>query len=224
MLSLSSGPVTPSDKIGDSNAELIMRGSTKAGTLLSASRPATAIDAYFVQNAFGSGGPDGQVWSTATEISGRWFANVISIELGSAYSLKPSQIAPAYGAADASFVAFEANTTDTLVPLSESSPLALAPSDKYSFQSFAVSQVFDGEYTLLGEPDKWVPVSAARFVTIDSVPSPPSMSVTLNGDNGEVVNVNFMAPGSKKVIAVKCIVGQGLTVRIDMPAATCSQV
>jgi len=78
---LTTGPVTPGDKIGLANATLIMRSCMKDGTLLKASKPATSIDSTFVQRGFGSGGPEGEVWSTHTRIGQQTFHHVFAAEL-----------------------------------------------------------------------------------------------------------------------------------------------
>merc|ERR1711904_454240 len=48
-------PVAPSDMIGKSNVELIMRSARKDGLLLKPSHPATSVDATFAFRAFGTG-------------------------------------------------------------------------------------------------------------------------------------------------------------------------
>ena len=42
--------------------------SMKDGRLLKPTRPAMSIDSTFIQRAFGSGGPDGQLWAAFTEV------------------------------------------------------------------------------------------------------------------------------------------------------------
>lgn len=42
--------------------------SMKDGRLLKPTRPAMSIDSTFVQRAFGSGGPDGQLWIAFTAV------------------------------------------------------------------------------------------------------------------------------------------------------------
>ena len=53
VLTLTKGPVCPSDKIGLSNRPLIMRSAMADGTLLQPSRPAMQLDMVFVDTAFG---------------------------------------------------------------------------------------------------------------------------------------------------------------------------
>lgn len=87
---LSGGPVGPSDQVGKANKSLIMATwylishltvlyyvtllsymqifSMIDGLLLRPSRPALSIDSTFVQRAFGSGGPNGHIVATYTEV------------------------------------------------------------------------------------------------------------------------------------------------------------
>lgn len=53
VLSLSDGPVCPSDAVNASNASLILHACDASGKLLRPDRPATAIDAVFTSQAFG---------------------------------------------------------------------------------------------------------------------------------------------------------------------------
>ena len=53
VITLSKGPVAPSDAVGKSDRGLIMRSAMEDGTLLQPSRPATMIDAMFERKAFG---------------------------------------------------------------------------------------------------------------------------------------------------------------------------
>ena len=52
VLTLTKGPVCPSDKIGRANRDLIMRSAMADGTLLQPSRPATQLDMMFVDAVF----------------------------------------------------------------------------------------------------------------------------------------------------------------------------
>jgi hypothetical protein len=50
---LSAGPVAPGDGVGQANRTLIMQSCREDGLLLKPSRPATPVDAYWTQRAFG---------------------------------------------------------------------------------------------------------------------------------------------------------------------------
>lgn len=55
---LSTGPVTPSDRVGYTNVDLVMRSCASNGMLLQPSKPATAVDDAFTQLSWSTGGPD----------------------------------------------------------------------------------------------------------------------------------------------------------------------
>jgi len=81
------GPVAPSDRIKYSDAALIKRACTDSGALLRPSKPATAIDSTFLyRSELTSDGPDGEVWSSFTELFfGRY--NVSESRLLSAFDM-----------------------------------------------------------------------------------------------------------------------------------------
>lgn len=82
---LTRGPVSPADKIGLANRDIIMRSCTANGRLLQPDRPATAIDAQFVKLAFKKGGPSGEVWSTESTVGGVCFGIVLAAQLDEPY-------------------------------------------------------------------------------------------------------------------------------------------
>ena len=124
------------------------------------------------------GGPSGQVWSTLTDLDGAVYSYVITMSLNAPYQMLPSQVTfnafvfslstypyPSqlgYTSTD-NLVAFESNTTSTVVPFGINQPLQLSPCGLYNFQLYTVAPVLGNGWALLGEPDKWVSVSAARF-------------------------------------------------------------
>ena len=61
---LSGGPVGPGDNATTFNKTLIMTTCMTDGLLLKPTRPAMSIDGTFLQRAFGSGGPNGEVYSS----------------------------------------------------------------------------------------------------------------------------------------------------------------
>eukprot|EP00966_Prymnesium_polylepis_P260863 6025585-Prymnesium_polylepis.1 len=73
-----------------------MRTCRSDGTLLKPDRPAVAIDAVFIQDAFGSGGPSGEVSATYTTLSDgsdRLCWNfILSTDLDEIYELKAADL------------------------------------------------------------------------------------------------------------------------------------
>ena len=70
MATLSGGPVGPSDQAGTLNKTLIMATCMADGKLLKPTKPTMSLDGSFLLRAFGTGGPDGQVYSSYSEVSG----------------------------------------------------------------------------------------------------------------------------------------------------------
>ena len=66
---LAAGPLGTGDSANTMNKQLIMSTCMLDGRLLKPSRPAMSLDSTIIQRAFGSGGPDGELWSAYTVVS-----------------------------------------------------------------------------------------------------------------------------------------------------------
>jgi len=117
VLTLTKGPVAPSDGVHCSDAKLIMRSATADGTLLQPSTPAKKLDRAILAAALGgpaaaaAGLPDGEVWIAPSVISGRRFVTVFTARLKSAYALSPAEMGYDDEQAASGLVALEANAT-----------------------------------------------------------------------------------------------------------------
>ena len=113
--------------------------------------------------------PRSQVWATYTRLTtSAPFAVVLSANLKSAHKLELRELELGKEGGAADYVAFEANSTE-VTPLVQAPPLSpaipLKVSGKWDFEVWALSpwdRAASG-FALLGETDKRVPVSAARF-------------------------------------------------------------
>jgi len=158
-----------------------------------------AVNGQHVQAAFGEGGPTGEVWTTYTTLPGQTpHAVVLAAEQTAAFpldlslldlQLDPNRMPPMIG--------FEANTTDALKVFSWTSPssVQLQPSGKWEFQvwAFAPWDHTGTGFALIGEQDKWVPVSNARFsdMQFSTTDTEHQASVTAQGTPGEVLMVTW---------------------------------
>ena len=236
---LSKGPVAPSDKIGRSDAALILKSCTADGSLLQGDKPAMVIDAVHKAKAFGSGGGGGsgdQVWATHTELSGQTFGVVMGATLESdrAFSMRDVGLDPS-----TSYMGYESNSTATMVPFYSSlqggTQLRLHKCGKWDFQVWALAPVLPNGWTFVGEQEKWVPVSATRFSKLEywkSGPASSGVSVVAAGHKGETIHVTFAAPAAIAAAAaapttttVSCTIPEGSTVAIkistESPAGSC---
>ncbi len=67
--SVTGGPIGPGDTASSFNKTLIMATCMADGLLLKPTKPTMSLDGTFLQRAFGSGGPDGQVYASYSVVS-----------------------------------------------------------------------------------------------------------------------------------------------------------
>ena len=98
---LSTGPVGIADKAGDSNATLLQRSIRPDGLILQPDKPATSIDATFIDSP-AARQLQGHIWSTyAAMTSGlglklRWYY-VLSIDVKVSWHLRQTDLFPRLG-------------------------------------------------------------------------------------------------------------------------------
>lgn len=213
---ISAGPVAPSDKIGYSDAALIMMSCMKDGRLLQPSRPATAIDATFLKRSGLGNGPDGELQSTYSLVSGGLYSTVLGAVLNSDYTLPIADLG--YGPSD-TVVVIEANTTSTYSLIHAGGALTVKACAKWDFQLYSVAPVLPNGWAVIGETVKWVPVNNARITSIAY--SASSVTVTAAGVNGESLTLSFYNSASGTGVAVTCVFDEAATLVFTVPSATC---
>ena len=95
LLGKKAGPVGPGDRIGNyTNKDLIMRSCNAEGLLLKPSKPITSIDQQMYAKALGASyGPEGEVWSTFSNISNNIFGILFAADIKSpSYQITPKNI------------------------------------------------------------------------------------------------------------------------------------
>lgn len=102
-------------------------------------------------------------------------------------------------------------------PFSASSPLAVPVCGRADFQLSHIAPQFSSGWTLLGELDKWVPVSPARFRSVQHEPT--GITLQLAGAVGEVVHVSFADP-SFKVTSVDVAIQPNGRATVFQPTAS----
>jgi hypothetical protein len=211
VITLTNGPVAPSDKIEASDTALIMRCCDAGGRLLSPDRPAAEIDTHFAFSA-GFGGVDGHMWATYATVSGQKFSYVVGISLKSAYSLAIGELGYA---ADDKLLAVQADAAVT-IPFTHDSPLHFKACEEDDFQLFLVAPR-NNAFTLLGEPDKWISVSSQRFSDLTSA------SVKVHGQPGEKVTVRWAGVNGKIATTTCTLPESGVaTSHVTAAGATCT--
>ena len=99
------------------------------------------------------------------------------------------------------------------------------PPGTHTVQLYTVSPVVQGNWALLGELSKFVPISGARFSDVQA--SSTRVSATLAGAVGELVEVTALRPAESSstvawtVATQKVKIGSAGTARFCLPAAAC---
>ena len=192
---------------------------------------------------------DYPVWASHTSVGGLKWAHLLVVGLAEPFSLLPAQLPLDLTDGHAEYVAwrsFPSNRTRTAQPFSVGSvgadarsraaspafanptPLQLEPCNYSDFGLFHLApvllQMSNAKLALLGEAAKVVPVSVHRFAEV--AVQPTDVTVTLRGDPGEAVTLEFaMAPsgsGTWDVSTVQCVIGAGGRATAVLLAGTCA--
>ena len=219
---LSGGPVGFSDALFATNPAVLWPTTTSNGTLLHASRPATALDAQFAGGGLPLAAGDiraahslvpGCNMPGCDPTTGLVYYSVLAAEAGAGdcdavpRELQAQDLWPRPDAGSSFFV-FEFNNSDcarngadaTLcISLLGDAGASLPPPappkpDAVPWRLYSASPLLHDGYALLGEVGKFVPVSPARFALTQSAGF--GVYVSLRGAPRESVTVAWVGPGS----------------------------
>jgi len=215
---LSTGPIGPGDRLGKSNHDLLLRTCMADGRLLKADVPAFAIDDTYVQKSFGSGGADGEVWNSWTDVDGFTWNHVFVANLKTAYSLTTSKLVKPTTTTN---LVYEYNTPTTISVFDSNNPLRLAANGKADFKFYHIAPVFVNGWAILGETAKFISVSHPRFnhVNVDS----NGVYVDLRGVFNEKISLTFAQRNGTTytVSSFGCIVPETGIVGLQVPGGKC---
>lgn len=218
----STGPVGPSDHIAAVDKTIVMQTCAIDGRILKPSKPMRNIDSSFLQRAFGSGGPSGEVWSTHTEVSGlRWY-HVLSVDLTSTYQFLPKDMLDSHQSEySVSWVAYTHTLLSDPVPFDESRPIELPKCGRSDFGLWHIAPVFENGWVLLGEMDKFVPVSEQRIRAIEATAT--DVMIQLVGVPGEEVSMSFWNPSNRSTPGMKftCTIKADGSITLVIPQGNC---
>ena len=240
---LSCGPVSPADKIGLMNRTTIIRACMEDGTLLQPDDPARPIDAQIERIAFAataSAGPEGEVWATTTTVDSLYvFAHALVIDLNKSYTLTPSDLGLLPVGAEQQqqqqqrWIAVEnaAGHWPSHASLyTAASGMELSACGKSDFQLHHFSPVHANGWALLGELEKYVPVSKQRIRAIIARTSSgeQQLEVTLRGVPGESIAIGFACVEGTTVASVPivirrvdCVFGESGVLTASVPNGLC---
>jgi hypothetical protein len=186
---LSAGMVGPGDKIGFINKELLLRTCRADGMLLKPDMPAMPIDKMFVENK--------TLYTTITEVK---------TSMGTYYYVAGFNIFPSqYRERELAFADLGIESGNYLVyswnekKFQPQKDRIIYPGklDTYRSAYFVLIPDTGKAPAMIGEWDKFVPVSSARFKKMESVPN--KIRLTISGVKGEEINLAFRAEGKLRV-------------------------
>ena len=178
------------------------------GELLQPSRTAAPLDAVIKGKAgLDSRGNLGEIWKADVFISALHYPLIRAAD-SQAYTLTVEELQESASApAERRFlgVDLQSKPTSSAATLVDAMhPLPLVATTKTTFALWALAPILPSGWTLLGELNKFVPVSTRRFSQIvdDSV---DGLSTLVHGPPGEVVEISTVAPTMRDVITTKCV-------------------
>ena len=191
---LSTGPVYPADMVGLTNVRLLAKSHRSDGLLLKPDRPAFTLDSSYVARVWGAGsGPDArQITHTYSAVNGhRWHVLLVAEE-AHGYQLQLSEIG---AAASERYVTYylhnQSLSLPSLTEWTSASPLPLQPQTRStkSFSTFWAAPVLSSGLVLLGDVERWAPMSAQRIVALTEWDS--GVIVQLSGGANEQVTLSY---------------------------------
>ena len=186
---LTAGPVACGDRIDTANVSLIMRTCGSDGILLRPSWPAIPVNEYYIFKAFRSGGPNGHLSFAPSEVGKFTWWNILGIEMHDSYVLKIGSI---IGQAETgSFFMYEImnHELSAVEFVSSNLTIPICGRENYFYRGLVPVQPYP-KYTVLGELDKFVPVSPVRFSDVQY--EDKEMIMKLNGEVDETVSVTLV--------------------------------
>ncbi|KAK3789015.1 hypothetical protein RRG08_058193 [Elysia crispata] len=174
---LSRGPVGPGDKMDGTNRTLLMRCCNDDGLILKPARPARAIDDQIIEMAYGDhSGVAGEVWTTYSSHEVLLYGVIFAANITQDYSItakKAGFLSPLAPEFKAGHVFRADDPEESMTPFDKAATFTIK-SDKCvtneeSFCLFYFSPELEfksHKVVLLGDLDKWVPMSEQRVVQI----------------------------------------------------------
>jgi len=205
---LSTGPLAPGDRIGYTDPDFLARFHTQDGTILKPSKPAMAVDAQILQAVFGGDlGPEGEVWSTYSEVGGHRFGVIFATDMKKPYNITPA-IADFSSSENGEMYTYSYQAHPSESPptkFSNEYPLLL---DNCTIENICLhftSPAFhfrNNKIIILGELSKILPISPKRVSHLEA--NSNDIVINIVGTAGEKVKFYFYSLQSKELIPIEC--------------------
>ena len=162
------------------------------------------------------------------QVSGLQWHHVLSVDLTSTYQFSPEDLLDLHQLEySVSWVAYAHSMSSDPVPFDESHPIELPKCGRSDFGLWHIAPVFENGWVLLGEMDKFVPVSEQRMRTVASTMA--DITVELVGVPGEEVSISFWNPSNVstpgifigKLTKFTCPIEADGSVTLVVPEGTC---
>lgn len=219
---LSRGPVSPADKIGLFNRDMIMRSCMDDGTLLQPDIPARSLDQQLVKAAFGQGGPEGGVWTTYSTITDLQYHHILVPMLYVDYNLTVAELTRDEDTSlqGHTTVVLEnamsgSNSPSMVGYFGMDSVISIPACDQSTFKLFHTIPILENNWGYAGELQKWIPVSAARTRSVSVISD--EIMAELSGTSNETIDVTFVHADGKSAPVMS-------SVRCSFPASGLVQV
>lgn len=199
---LSLSQVAVGDGIGMSDVKLLMRTCNADGLILSPCKPALSVDEQFIRSAFNHSATAGEVTTTHSIVAGRKFGIVLAADVpsGKHYKIYPETLDADEG------VYWLDGYQNELFLFSKNNPISVQfKCSKKNFCLYHTSPIFKiggDELVLIGEKEKFVPMSAKRFSNIRFHDN--DFLINVRGVPEEIINFYIFSKQQQSVIKITC--------------------
>lgn len=220
---LSAGPVAPSDGVNGSDVVLLRRLCREDGILLKPDVPGISVDATWLRRIFNdTKGPDGELWTTYTELvvgsDAYTWGYVFAANLKNSVELSPAELHLPSQTTGKSYEMGKANLS-TFTSLLE---VAATGTEYGTFRLIYTLPVLPGSWYLLGETEKFIPVSKNRITSIKMASGNKEAVITLTGSEDEKVQIFWLWKGEAKPSNATCTIGRTLSSTLTLPGGKCT--
>lgn len=214
---LTAGPFGVGDRAENLDIELIMKSCDADGHLLHASKPLTVVDGYFFSSDYR------EVWTAYSDVSSSQFGIIFLAEVGNQLTMTPRDLNLENSFGDLTMVF--SNYPNDLNYVNIVGPLdSLELPSCGGYYNFCLLyttpriQTAEGDLYILGELDKWVPVSPNRITDINMTPS-NSVALSVRGVESEAVTLSFTGAVD---FTITCNFAQDGVMTADTQTKTCN--
>jgi hypothetical protein len=183
-----------------------------------------SLDSTIIQRAFGSGGPDGELWSAYTVFGELVYHMLLGADLKNSYdmSLKELPMPSNVTSRPSATIAYQSNFGGIVTSVKNiSSSFSIPSCGRKDYQYWIFAPVVNEDLVFLGEPSKVISISKTRFQSITYDGS--SVSVEMRGVPSEVVTTGaILNKDLRNVQYFACTIPSVGKATLKLPSGNCS--